>query len=146
MISTKWLQGRENISAALDLRKNIFCQELNMDEESISDFYDEFAFSLVLYEDDIPAGTGRLLFRDGKYFIDMVCVVNELRGRNYGDLLVRMLVRRAYDMGAEKTYASVCKDCLNLFENIGFEKVSLQDNGEFLMAKTGDVGGHCGKH
>lgn len=145
MIYTRWFQGRENINDALILRKNVFCNELNTDENLITDMYDDFAFSLVVYEDNVPVGTGRLLFKEGKFFADMVCVSHEHRGKNYGDLIVRMIVRKAFDMGAEKTYAKIGKHCKNLFENIGFEEVSEED-GEILMAKTGDVGGHCSGH
>lgn len=143
MISTKWFQGKENLNDAMSIRKKVFCSELGIDESMISDFYDEFAFSLVAYEDDVPQGTGRLLFKDGRFYIDMVCVSKESRGKNIGDLMVRMLVRKAHDMGAEKTYAMVGENCMELFEKVGFEKISRESSSEILMAKTGDVGGHC---
>lgn len=145
MISTRWFQGRDNLNDALFLRKNVFCDELEKDENLITDIYDDFAFSLVVYEDNLPVGTGRLLFKEGKFFADMVCVSHEHRGKKYGDLIVRMIVRKAFDMGAEKTYATVGKQCKKLFENIGFEEVS-EENGEILMMKVGDVGGNCCKH
>jgi N-acetylglutamate synthase-like GNAT family acetyltransferase len=145
MINTRWLQGRENLRDVMSLRKNVFCHELKADENLITDIYDDFAFSLVVYEDNVPVGTGRLLFKEGKFFADMVCVLVQHRGKNYGDLIVRMIVRKAFDMGVEKTYANVGKQCRKLFENIGFDEVS-EENGEILMMKTGDVGGHCCKH
>lgn len=145
MINTRWLQGRDNIEDSLSLRKNVFCDELKWDESLMTDIYDDFAFSVVVYEDNSPVGTGRLLFKEGKFFADMVCVLAEHRGKNYGDLIIRMIVRKAFDMGAERTYAKVIMQCKKLFENIGFEEVSEED-GEILMMKTGDVGGHCCKH
>ncbi len=145
MINTRWFQGRENLSDALVLRKNVFCNELKTDENLVTDIYDDFAFSLVVYEDNVPVGTGRLLFKEGKFFADMVCISEGHRGKNYGDLIVRMIVRKAFDMGAEKTYAKISKQYKKLFENIGFEEVSEED-GEILMMKIGDVGGHCCKH
>jgi len=143
MISTKWVQGKTNLIDVLKIREKVFCEELNKSDTLISDFYDEFAFNAVIYEENISAGTGRLLFKDGKYIIDMVCVDKEFRGNNYGDLIVRMLVRKAVDMGAENTYATVNENCRHLFENIGFEKITAYENGESLMMKVGDVGGHC---
>ncbi|HBV67996.1 MAG TPA: hypothetical protein DEF04_07315 [Clostridiales bacterium] len=142
MIHTKWFQGRDNLKDVLEIRKNALYEGC---DEDASDIYDDFAFSAVVYEGGAPAGTGRLLFKEGRYFIDNVGVVNEHRGKNYGDLIVRMLVRRAVNMGAEKTYAYVCDGCMAIFENIGFEKVDSGANGRCLMVKTGDVGGGCGK-
>ncbi|HAQ39490.1 MAG TPA: hypothetical protein DCM73_00690 [Clostridiales bacterium] len=143
MVSTKWMQGIDNISAALEIRKKVFYNELQVADSCMPDIYDEFAFSVVVYEDDIPAGTGRLLFKDGKYIIDNLCVLRQFRGKNYGDLIIRMLVRKGVNMGSKKTYAEVDESCAAIFKNIGFEKIKSLENGRQLMMKEGDVGGHC---
>ncbi|MDF2948734.1 MAG: family N-acetyltransferase [Sedimentibacter sp.] len=145
MISTKWFQGINSINEALDIRKKVITEELKLIENNISDIFDEFAFNAVVYDDENAVGTGRLLFKEGKYFIDNVCVLKEFRGRHYGDLIVRMLVRRAVNMGAEKTYTECKSSCTKMFVNIGFETVQSNESGINLMVMTGDVGGHC-KH
>ncbi|MGD9568382.1 MAG: GNAT family N-acetyltransferase [Sedimentibacter sp.] len=144
MISTRWFQGKNNINEALEIRKKVFIEEMNLIENiNITDNFDDFAFNAVAYEDDVPVGTGRLFFKDGKYFIDNVCVIKEFRGRHYADLIVRMLVRRAVNMGAEKTYTECSQRIKMLFENIGFETVQSNEQGIHLMVKSGDVSGHC---
>lgn len=130
MITTRWLQGKDNINEALRIRN------------AISDIFDDFAFYVVVYEDLSPAGTGRLLFKDGKYFIDNVCVLNAFKDKQIEDLIIRMLVRRAVNMGAQNTYAEIIEKNKLLYENIGFEIVEYYDN-MLLMKKHGDVGGHC---
>lgn len=143
MISTRWFQGKNNLDSVLKLRSQVFIDELNIKDYSVTDMYDEFALNTVAYEGDIPVGTGRLLFKDGKYSIDNVCVLREYRGNHYGDLILRVLTRRAVNMGAEKTYALVTTSAVKNFEAIGF--VCLRENdGHYLMEKTGDVGGSCG--
>ena len=142
MVSTRWLQGAKNISEALNIRKAAF-EELKLGKANISDVFDDFSFNVVVYEDDEGAGTGRLLFKDGMYFIDNVCVLKEFRGRRYGDLIVRMLIRKAVNMGAEKTYTECSNKCRAFFERIGFESICTNENGNHLMLKVGDVGGHC---
>ena len=139
MISTRWFQGKDNLSVVLGIRKEVLAKK---NTDGITDFYDEFAFNVVLYDEDIPAGTARLLFKGGKYFIDMLFVKKQFRGLNYEDLLVRMLIRKAVTVGAEKTYMEAEGDLIKLLENIGFIKVS-KDNYKALMVKDGDVGGHC---
>jgi len=143
MISTKWFQGIESKHNFLEIRKSVFCEELKVGEESISDFYDQFAFNVVLYDDDKSAGTGRLIFKDGKYFIDKLCVLKKFRGNNYSDLIIRMLIRKAVNIGAEKTYASIDKKYRLIFKKIGFEEIETDSNVNILMMKEGDVGGNC---
>ena len=143
MISTKWFQGIESKRNFIEIRKSVFCEELKVGEESISDFNDQFAFNVVLYDDDKSAGTGRLIFKDGKYFIDKLCVLKKFRGNNYSDLIIRMLIRKAVNIGAEKTYASIDKKYRLIFKKIGFEEIETDSNGNILMMKEGDVGGNC---
>ncbi|MDF2676452.1 MAG: family N-acetyltransferase, partial [Bacillota bacterium] len=112
-------------------------------ENNISDIYDEFSFNLVVYNDDCPVGTGRLLFKDGKYLLDNICVLKEFRGNHYSDLIIRMLVRKAVNLGAEKTFAFMDKKYEKIFKQIGFEVISNYDNNNLCMVKNGDVGGHC---
>ncbi len=139
MISTKWFQGKDKLNLVLSIRKEV----LSQDTDKLTDLYDEFAFNAVLYDEDKAAGTGRLLFKDGKYFIDMLCFKKQYKGLNYEDLLVRMLVRKAVTIGAEKTYIEVEEYQVELLENIGFNVVS-NDKNTILMVKAGDVGGDCG--
>lgn len=140
MISTRWFQGKDKIDTVLGIRKEVFVEDA---DNVLTDFYDEFAFNAVLYDEDEPAGTGRLLFKDGKYHIDMLCVKKQFTGLNYEDLLVRMLIRKAVTIGAKKTYIGAKEDQIKLLEDIGFNIVS-KDNNTILMVKNGDVGGSCG--
>ena len=135
MISTRWFQGKDNLSDVLSIRKEVFA-----DTDKLTDFYDEFAFNAILYDEDVPAGTARLLFKNGKYFIDMLCVKKQFKGFNYEELLVRLLVRKAVTIGAKKTYMEADENLEKLLEDIGFNKVS---NDKMLMVRDGDVGGHC---
>lgn len=143
MISTRWLQGKEKLNDILKIRKQVFCEEKNNNDFLLTDNYDDFAFNVLIIEDDVPAGCGRLLFKERKYFIDNVCVLKEYRGRHYGDLILRMLVRRAVDMGAEATWSLVDSNCKHLFEAVGFISKEECEQGKLLMSKIGDVGGEC---
>lgn len=143
MVYTKWFQGIENINTCIELKRKIFIDELKSDEKNVTDLYDQFAFYVVVYEDENPVGTGRLLFKDGRYFLDSICVLKAFRNRNYGNLIIRMLVRKAVSIGMEKTYASIDDKFESLFKKIGFEIIDSDKCGHSLMEKTGDVGGCC---
>jgi predicted GNAT family N-acyltransferase len=150
MVSTKWFQSND-LADVLKIRTEVFINELNFDNSSISDNYDSFGKSVLVYENGKAVGTGRLIFKDGKYIIDKLCVLKEYRNNSYGELIVRMLVRKAVDMGAQKTYSFINKydkayksQLQEIYDKVGFV-VDGEENENLIVVKHGDVGGHCGK-
>lgn len=98
---------------------------------------------LLIYEDDTLIGTGKLTLIDNNYFIENINIKEEFRRKSYGELAVRMLVRRTINLGANETYAHVNKNTAKLFEKVGFAIKGETDNGDYLMCMEGDVKGHC---
>lgn len=149
MISTKWFQSND-LDDVLKIRTTVFINELNLDNSLVNDEYDSFGKSVLVYDNGKAIGTGRLIFNDGKYLIDKLCVLKDYRNNSYGELIIRMLVRKAVDMGAEKTYSyiSLSDNSLLKIQSI-FEKIGFVADGEIseklVMVKYGDVGGHCAK-
>ncbi len=149
MISTKWFQSND-LDDVLKIRTTVFINELNLDNSLVNDEYDSFGKSVLVYDNGKAIGTGRLIFNDGKYLIDKLCVLKDYRNNSYGELIIRMLVRKAVDMGAEKTYSyiSLSDNSLlkiqSIFEKIGFVADG-EISGKLVMVKYGDVGGHCAK-
>ncbi len=141
MISAKWVQG-EKLEPVFKIREEVFVNELSLAKEMIKDDFDELNQSVVLSEFRVPVATGRLVVSDGKFFIDRLCVLKENRGKRHSDLIIRMIVRKAYDMGAKKTYATIDPKLKKIFEHIGFVE-DAETEGKLIMAKEGDVGGHC---
>lgn len=141
MISTKWVQGT-GLENVFSIRNIVYAAELNFSRNYIHDDYDSFAKNVLVFDSEKPVGTGRLYFKDGEYIIDKVCVIKEFRNNNYGDLIIRMLVRKAASIGAEKVYSYVNNEYINLFKRIGFA-VENEENGVAKMAKIGDVCGNC---
>lgn len=145
MISTKWVQGSD-LNEIFTLRNLVFRNELGFGDEFIYDEFDSFGKNVMLYDGEKFVGAGRLIFNNGQYIVDKICVLEKFRNQSYGELIIRMLVRKAVTIGAKETYAYVQPEYESLFEKIGFinTKKSL-DNGLLQMVKTGDVGGNC-KH
>jgi len=149
MISTKWFQSND-LDDVLKIRTAVFVNELNFDTSLVHDEYDSFGKSVLVYDNGKAIGTGRLIFNNGKYLIDKLCVLKEYRNNSYGELIIRMLVRKAVDMGAEKTYSyinlsdNLLSKIQAIFEKIGFIAEG-EVNGKLTMVKYGDVGGHCAK-
>lgn len=143
MVSTKWFQGLKDAENFTSVRKSAMREEAGSGQTDVTDEYDAFAYNAVVYEDGKAVGCGRLLYADRRYKIDRLCVLKEYRRQHYGDLLVRMLIRRAVTIGAQDTYAQVPRDYATMFEKIGFDTAEDDGGRTLTMVKHGDVGGSC---
>lgn len=102
--------------------------------------------ALHIYEDNILAVEGSLYFKEEKFFADDIKIKPEFCDKGYEDLAVRLIVRRAANMGAEKIYAVIRDNMAEIYENVGFKKERFLEDGAFLMCMEGDVAGHCAGH
>lgn len=139
MIYTRWVKSN------LDDLHSVFCRTgLEKPVDAVAERTDY----IVAYEDDVPAAAGILSRRGDLFYIEQVAVVPEFRGRRYGDLVVRMLIRRAFDSGAKSVYVNTPVETRGFFEKLGF--VEIENNtgsrDKVTMVRTSDVSGCCGGH
>ena len=119
MITNKWIMGREGIQDALLIRREVFLQEQGVSPEEEFDGLDDRAFHLILYNDGVPAATGRLLY-NGEYHIGRIAVRKNMRQKGLGDLVVRMLLLRAFNDGADLVTISAQTHAVPFYERFGF--------------------------
>lgn len=120
MITNKWIGGTEDITEPLCLREEVFVGELNMDEEPERDENDSLAMHLVLYDDGIPVAAGRL-YHDGKTFrIGRCCVKKGFRGQGFGDMLVKLLLLKAFSYNPSEVVISARQVMQGFYEKYGF--------------------------
>lgn len=86
----------------------------------------------------LPVAAGRLLFLEDCYEVDEIAVKKEYRRKKYGDFIVRMLVDKAFVMGAQEVIAVVPQECEAFFTSIGFVETKEE-------AKGFDERKNCGK-
>jgi N-acetylglutamate synthase-like GNAT family acetyltransferase len=67
--------------------------------------------------------------------LDKVAVLEEYRGRHYGDFIVRILLNKAFTSGINKVYISTKQDNLGFFKTIGFQTDQKRD-GIISMSVT----------
>lgn len=121
MTAGKYLSGKDDLSQVYELREAVFQKELGLTPQLERDGCDDMAVHVLVYEDQKPVATGRILY-DGEIFkISRVAVLPEYRKRQYGDFVVRMLINKALLSGAGEIYASTLLPGRRLFEKIGFE-------------------------
>ncbi len=138
---------------ALTIRKEVFIKEQGVDEAMELDGVDDVAIHLVLYHDEKPVATGRIVFREEnnetKVFLTRIAVLEDERKKGYGEFAVRLLIRQAYDGGWESQFIHSQLSARGFYEKLGFtcfgEVFYEAGIPHVNMVHEGDVGG-CTKH
>ncbi|MGE4283246.1 MAG: GNAT family N-acetyltransferase [Clostridia bacterium] len=147
MIKTKWSKGIQDFYDAYGIRKKVFIEEQNIPEAIEKDELDSIAYHVVIYENNIPIATGRLVIQNTEYLLGRIAVLKERRGEHFGDLVVRMLVRKAFDFGAQEVHLHSQLQAQKFYEKLGFipyGKVYQEAGIDHIhMIKKEDVKSHC---
>ncbi len=101
--------------------------ELNVIRSTVgdkTDIFDKKSIQLILYNDDAPVACGSIYFDSGAYHLAHLCVKKEFQGQYIGDLLIRVLIVKGFNMMAEKLCCSVPKSAVGFFEKYGFKVLS----------------------
>lgn len=123
MITSLWMKPGEDISAALELRKGVFQQELGWSPEQDNDLMDNYAFHLVLLLNDTPVATGRITYGSvGNARLGRICVKKEYRRQGIGDGLVKVLDYKASQMGMQFSSVETVPELEPFYRRIGYEK------------------------
>ena len=110
------------------LRYEVFVQEQNVVHEF--DDYDPGSWSLVLYMDGLPIGTGRLIRLSpvlGQ--IGRVAVKKEFRHRQVGTYILRFLERKAQEIGILRLEIHAQCDKIGFYQKCGY----LLEEGDVFM-------------
>lgn len=147
MIHTKWFNGNDDLQDEYYIRTVVFIEEQGISVEEEFDGTDADAIHLVAYEDGVPVSTGRILRADGQLVIGRIATIKEYRKKGYGDLIVRMLIRKAFSMGEQKQHINAQISAQGFYEKLGFvaygEIFDEAGIAHISMVHEGDVGGNC---
>lgn len=147
MIKGIWVKGNENILDALEIRKKVFIEEQGVDKNIELDNKDSSCYHLIVYDKDIPVGTCRLSIYDNNYLIGRVAVIKEYRGQAFGDFIMKMAIRKSFDMGAKEVIVHAQLRVKEFYEKLGFSEFGKTykeaDILHINMKRTQDVGGCC---
>ncbi len=143
MLTTKWIMGFENLDEVHRIRNIVFIKEQNVKEDIEFDGTDADAIHLLLLENDIPVGTGRIILVNDDYRLGRIAVLKEHRGKGYGREIVRQLIKHAYKIGGNRQYLHAQISVIPFYESLGFH-VSGNEFKEagirhIKMSRTGDI-------
>ena len=113
MIQGKWFAPGEDLSSGvLSVRQAVFSRG--------SDSLDPVSWNALVYWDDIPAATGRIWWENGSYWLGDICVMEPMRGRKLGDLVLRLLLFKAQSHSAREVCLRTPPDLSGFFSRLGF--------------------------
>jgi len=120
MIVAEIRHGSLGLKEQYAIRTAVFTYEQGISEEIDHDLFDKISDHVILYEDNLAVGTGRIIFKDSTWLIGRIAVLKSHRGKHYGDLIVRKLV----DCGLKKGYNQIVVhsqvQVLEFYRKIGF--------------------------
>ena len=120
MIQGKWFAQGADLSEALSVRQAVF--------DRSADFLDSESQNVVIYEDGLPAATGRIWWRDGSFWLGDIGVLPASRGRHLGDLTLRLLLFKAQSHAAREVRLRCPRDLEGFFSRLGFRPDTCSEN------------------
>ena len=149
MIASEWLLGinESDLSEIRKIRHTVFCKEQQVPESVEIDGFDQSAIHVLTSMNNIPAATGRLLVTTDEFIIGRVAVLPEFRKKRLGDLVVRLLIRTAFDMGGKRQIVHAQLSAQDFYKKLGFTAIgeAYEEAGipHITMVHEGDVSGGC---
>ena len=120
MITNQWFCGLAD--DARMIREKVFVEEQGFPPEEEFDVFDGQAMHVVIYDGERPVGTGRV-YHDGKTFrIGRLCVLKEERGQGIGDLMLRVLLVKAFEFDPSQVRILAQVHAKEFYEGFGFEQ------------------------
>ena len=119
MFTTKIGNYDELFKSAWAIRETVFANEgKTYDRE---DEFDKSAIHCVLFSDDKPIATARLVLKKDGYYITRVAVLKEYQGQKLGARVMRDLLDYATARGINEIHLHSQCHAQGFYEKLGFE-------------------------
>ncbi|MDF2609160.1 MAG: family N-acetyltransferase [Lachnospiraceae bacterium] len=118
----KFYSVQEKLEDVIEVRSNLRTNKEIMDD-MVLDENDKNAVHVVIYASNYnnkAISTGRLLYTNNLYSISKIFTIMCEEWEEYEELAVRMLVNKAFNLGAKEVYADIHTDKLLMYKKIGF--------------------------
>lgn len=104
---------------AVAIRMEVFVKEQHVVNEM--DEFDPSSWSLVLYLDGVPMGTGRIYKIDpATYQVGRVAVLKPYRHQGVGTYIMKFLQRKAIELGANTLLLHAQVDKIGFYSSLGY--------------------------
>jgi predicted GNAT family N-acyltransferase len=116
----RFLSFDEGIDKVFYIRKTVFVEEQGVPIEEEIDTLDRLATHILIYDEGVPVGTGRVFMERGQWYIGRVAVLRESRRKGIGRLIMEKLISFARARGAQNIIVHAQTNVLAFYQNLGF--------------------------
>lgn len=121
----KIAKNTDDINICYKLRTTVFVEEQNVPIAEELDSYDDIAVHfLLLDDDDIPIGVGRVFSELDNAVIGRLCILKEYRGIGAGLFLMQNIIDYCKKQGFNKIILGAQEHAINFYKKSGFEVIS----------------------
>lgn len=113
MVQGKWFSPGSDLSSVLSVRSAVFSRG--------ADDLDSSSWSVLVFQDTVPAATGRIWWQDGAFWIGDLCVLDSFRHQHLGDLVLRLLLFKAQSHAAREVRLRCPHDLTGFFARLGLQ-------------------------
>lgn len=121
MIYAEIVHGFSGLEDQFRIREEVFIKEQGIPEDLERDGKDQECSHVLVIEDKVAVGTGRVIDTEDGPLIGRIAVLKEHRGKQYGDLIVRKLVDFCFRQGEKRVEVHSQLPVIEFYEGIGFE-------------------------
>ena len=121
MIEYKWFPAGVIDDSFRNLRIDIFVKEQGVPEENEFDDYDLQVPHLVIFSDNEPVATGRVIpYGENTVKIGRIAVKKSMRGTGLGEKIVLELLKKSKEDGAKTVRVGAQTHAVGFYEKCGF--------------------------
>lgn len=133
MTEFRWFSYNDGIEECLKIRKKVFCEEQNIKEETEFDSLDEKAAHLLMLEDGVAVGTGRITKTTSRILhFGHIAILKEARKKGLGKKMLEEMISRTKETNVEKITINAQTHAVSFYQKLGFEPDGCErSNGEF---------------
>ena len=125
MIEYKWFPAGVIDDSFRNLRIDIFVKEQGVPEENEFDDYDLQVPHLVIFSDNEPVATGRVIpYGENTVKIGRIAVKKSMRGTGLGEKIVLELLKKSKEDGAKTVRVGAQTHAVGFYEKFGFVIIS----------------------
>lgn len=117
------IMTEQQLQQALTIRKKVFVEEQQVPEEEELDSFDvlgDESQHVLLTENNISVGTGRVRLVDGYGKLQRVAILNEYRKHGFGKVIILKLEQLAAEQGATKAKLDAQVHAIGFYEKLGY--------------------------
>ena len=130
MVPGQWFAPGEDLTAGVvPVREAVFSRG--------ADDLDALSWNALVYQDGVPAASGRIWWEDGAFRLGEIGVLESFRGQRLGDLVLRLLLFKAQSHAAKEVRLRSPRDVAGFFARLGRKEESVDDAGLVEMMIPG---------